>query len=445
MTREGEVSHSRRAGSSPGPEKQSATPPNSPLSLRLNALWATVGTAAYALAQWVQIAMIAHFGTATDVGQYSLAMAICAPVFLFFNLQLRPIQATDAHRSYSFPEYLALRLLSSSAAFAVVAACACFRSRSAALITLAVGLFKGFESVSDIYQGLLQQHERMDAVGRSLLLKSTLILMGFGIAYYGTHNLLLAASVSVSTQLAGLLLYDMRAAHLASSGRPYAGWRAAFRGVGRPQFERTRLLQLTRHALPLGFSVMLGSLYSNLPRFVLNKYVGVRGVGIFSAIGYLPMIGSLLVTALGTAAAPRLSQYARANRSGYFILLGKLLLFAAILGLSGLVGSMLLGQRILRLLYGAEYARQTAVLSWTMLAASLNYLTSCLGFGVTALGRFKAQPWIMAVAIVVFFAFASVLVPEYGLTGAAIASAASTLASLFGYLVLLFRKDARDS
>jgi O-antigen/teichoic acid export membrane protein len=414
-----------------------------PLSLRRNALWTTLGSGAYAFAQWAQIGMIAHFGTSADVGQYALALAVCAPLFLLFNLQLRQIQATDAARSHSFPEYLSLRLLSSGAALGIVCILACFWSTSAAAITVAVGAFKGVESLSDIFQGLLQQYERMDYVGRSLILKSALILAGFGTTYYVTHNLLFAVSVAVCMQLVGLSVYDIRAAYLTTGGRASAGWLTVFRTIGRPEFDLARLTHLSRHALPLGISMMLGSLYNNLPRFVLNKYVGVRGVGVFSAIGYLPMIGSLLMTAVGTAAAPRLSQYGQTNRPAYFVLLGKLTLYAAVLGGSGMAISALFGEKILHLLYGSEYARHTDVLFWTVLAASLGYLGSTFGFGATALGRFRGQPWIMCGAIIVFFSCAAVLVPKHGLTGAAMASAASALASLVGYVaLLLYKKDA---
>ncbi len=242
-------------------------------------------------------------------------------------------------------------------------------------------------------------------------------------------------------QIAGLLIYDLRAAQIATTGQSSAGWFSALRSVGRPQFNQAQMFHLALRALPLGFSMMLGSLYTNLPRFVLDKYVGVRGVGVFSAIGYLPMIGSLLVTAIGTAVAPRLSQYGRSNRPAYFVLLGKLLAAGAVFGLGGMAASLLFGQRLLQLLYGAEYARQTDVLFWTMLAAALSYLASGIGFGVTALGRFKAQPLIMGAAILVFFACAAVLVPKYGLAGAAMSSAASTLASFWGYVGLLLLKD----
>jgi len=414
-----------------------------PLSLRRNAFWTTLGNGAFAAGQWAQIALIAHLGTSAEVGHYALALAVCSPVFLLFNLQLRPIQATDSERAYSFAEYLGLRVVSSVLALGVVCILTCFlsHSTSAIALTLMVGVFKAIDSTSDIYQGLLQQHERMDYVGRSLLLRSGFMLFGFGCTYYVTRSLVWALGALICAQCAGFLLYDIRASYLATGGRSGDSWISVIRAMAQISFERVRLTRLAIRAMPLGIAMMLLSLYTNLPRFVLNKYVGAAGVGVFAAITYISMIGGLLVTAIGTAVAPRLSQYAYTNRRAYRQLLGKLVLFAAILGIAGIAGCLAFGRPLLGFLYGPEYARRTDVLGWAMLAAAFSYLSSSFGFGATTLGRFKGQPWIVGIATVVLLVAALLLVPRFGLTGAAMATVISTFTSLIGYMTLvLYRR-----
>jgi O-antigen/teichoic acid export membrane protein len=416
--------------------------PIKPLSLKRNALWTMVGTGTYAATQWLQIAIVAHTGTSTDVGRYALALGVCTPVFMFFNLQLRQIQATDSLRKYSFPDYLGMRLLCSACAFILVCILACSLFPSVSIVGLAVllGLFKVAESISDIYQGLLQQHERMDYVGRSLVVKSGLILSAFGGIYYGSHSLLCAVAAMVGAQLTGLLIYDVRASYRATRARRSETWLATLRTMAVANFQPATLRRLGLRALPLGIAMMLISLYSNLPRFVLNKYVGASGVGVFAAINYISMIGGLLVTAVGTAITPRLSQYAHGNKSGYRQLLGRLVLLGAALGCVGVAGSLLFGSKLLYFLYGAEYARHADVLIWTMVAAGLSYVSSAFGFGATALGRFAGQPWIVAGATAVLLLSVMVLVPSQGLVGAAIAIVISTLICLCGYMTLVFWK-----
>ena len=56
-----------------------------------------------------------------QVGQFALGLAVVGPIILFTDLQLRNIQATDAHERYRFGDYLLLRLLCVFFALVVIA------------------------------------------------------------------------------------------------------------------------------------------------------------------------------------------------------------------------------------------------------------------------------------------------------------------------------------
>jgi hypothetical protein len=81
-----------------------------------------MGNGAFSLAQWARIAVLAKLASAALVGEYALALALANPVFMLANLQLSAVQATDARDRYEFSDFAMLRLLSSAAALAVVAA-----------------------------------------------------------------------------------------------------------------------------------------------------------------------------------------------------------------------------------------------------------------------------------------------------------------------------------
>src|SRR5437867_237852 len=82
-----------------------------PLSLKRNTLWTMAGNTVYAASQWLQVAAIARLGSTLDVGHYAFALGLATPVFMLANLQLRPMQATDSLRRYTFGDYLGLRLV----------------------------------------------------------------------------------------------------------------------------------------------------------------------------------------------------------------------------------------------------------------------------------------------------------------------------------------------
>ncbi|HMW55726.1 MAG TPA: lipopolysaccharide biosynthesis protein, partial [Accumulibacter sp.] len=84
-------------------------------SLRKNFSWSLVGNIVYALCQWMMLIIIARLGNARDVGIYSLALAISAPVMLFLGMNLRVAIATDQKHQFNIQDYLALRVCSSTA------------------------------------------------------------------------------------------------------------------------------------------------------------------------------------------------------------------------------------------------------------------------------------------------------------------------------------------
>src|SRR5690606_24501519 len=110
-------------------------------------------------------------GNPEMVGQYALGLAVGAPVFMFTNLQLRGVQATDARYEFSFVDYRSLRLVATAFGILVVTGIGLLSGydRNTALVVLFVGVAKAFESLSDVYYGYAQRHERMDLIARSMI------------------------------------------------------------------------------------------------------------------------------------------------------------------------------------------------------------------------------------------------------------------------------------
>ncbi|MGQ0516278.1 oligosaccharide flippase family protein, partial [Bacillus sp. D-CC] len=84
-----------------------------PLTLKRNFLYTASANLIYAFSQWLIILLIAKLGNVEMVGQYSLGLSITAPIFLFLNMNLRSIQATDTNNSYKFIDYFINRVITS--------------------------------------------------------------------------------------------------------------------------------------------------------------------------------------------------------------------------------------------------------------------------------------------------------------------------------------------
>ena len=77
--------------------------------------------------------------------------------------------------------------------------------------------------------------------------------------------------------------------------------------------------------------------------------------------------------------------------------------------------------------WGAEYAAHVDVLVWLAVVAGVGYATSALTTSLTAARRFPAQLVVTALTVVVSWLASGLLVPDYGLRGAAWALLAATL------------------
>ena len=414
-----------------------------PLTLRRNFSWTFTGNLIYAASQWGMLVVLAKLGSPEMVGQFTLGLAVTAPVIMFTNLQLRGIQATDAKGNYVFSDYLGLRLIGTGLSLLIIAGItlkAGYR-RETSLVILAIALAKAFESISDVFYGLIQQHERMDRIAIALMIKGPLSLLLLAIGVSVTRSVVGGA---IGLAIAwGLVLFgwDIRNGRLilnnSSHGRDVEDLLvgdvapANSQNPLYPRWNRKTLSKLVLLALPLGFVMMLLSLNTNIPRYFIERYLGERELGIFAAMSYLMVVGSMVVSALAESASPRLAKYyAAGNSTAFRTLLLKLVGVGLMLGMGGVFVAVVAGKPILTLLYTPEYAERADLFAWLMVAAGIGYVSSFLGYGMTAARYFRVQmPLFVLVtgscAIASFW-----LIPTQGVRGAAIALVISALIQL---------------
>ncbi|MBW4592661.1 MAG: oligosaccharide flippase family protein [Brasilonema angustatum HA4187-MV1] len=399
-----------------------------PLSLRRNFSWTFVGNLVYAGCQWGMLVVLAKLGTPEMVGHFTLGLAVTAPVILFSNLNLRAIQATDAKQQYCFADYLGLRLLTTILSLLVIAGLtvAGGYNGETAQVILIIGLAKSIESISDVFYGLLQQHEQMDRIAKSMIVKGLLSLIALGIGVYLTKSIVWGAIALTLAWLLILLSYDI------SSGKLIAA------SQRKPRWDIAKLMKLAGVGLPLGFVMMLISLNTNIPRYFIEQTLGHRELGIFAAIGYLQVTGTTVVSALGQSASPRLARYyATKDILMFRNLLLKLVGIGAVLGVTGVVMAMVAGQQILTLLYKPEYAQHADIFVWLMVSAGIGYIASFLGYGMTAAQYYRTQLPLFILVTGVIAVSSFYLIEPYKLQGAALVFAIGAIAQLIGSLAVV--------
>ena len=408
-------------------------------SIQSNFVWTLAGYAVYAACQWGMLVALAKLGSPGMVGQFALGLAITAPLLMFTNLQLRSVLATDCRGEFDFPDYLGLRVTSTLLALLalpVIALCSqC--GGGTFVVVLLVGVAKGFESVSDVYFGRLQQHERMQPIAQSLITKGLLSLAVFWVALWLTHNLMWACAGLIVAWALVLFLYDVPVSRQAAKG-----------SASRPRFSARVLGRLAWRSLPLGVMSMLVSLQVNIPRYFIEGHLGAAALGIFAALVYPMTAGTFVVTALGQAALPVLARHFAARDAigrPFLVLLTKISAGGLLLGGSGVLLCLGAGRQLLLAFYRPEYAQHVDVLIWLAVAASLNYVATFLNAGVTATREFHVLTVPYILQAIVALGMSAVLVARFGLVGAAWASCGISALGCAIPLVILVRIRMRHT
>lgn len=405
----------RRTNSRSGADSTAADP-SAPLPRRLrsNVAWAFAGNIVYSASQWGVLIVLAHVGSPVIVGQFALGLAVTAPIFLTGDLNLRVVQATDTKRHYAFGEYLAVNLLLTPPQLALIAIVAILIGFDAhtRLVVLAVGISKGVESATIIFYGLFQQHERMDYVARSQMVRGILGLISLTLVFVSTRSLPLSVLAMGLAWSVGFAVQDLRSARRLL-GLPY-------HQILRPVFNWRRLRQLSYAGLPLGADAGLKSLTVNIPRYLLQALQGSARLGVFAAVAQFAQTLGLITAALGNAVVPRLAtHFAYRDRPAFISLMLRLLAIAAVLGAGSVLVAALWGEELLKLVLGAAYADRLLFVV-LMVGAALTTVQWVLGFAMQASRRFGRYLMVDVVASVCVMIASIALIPAHGAVGAAL-------------------------
>lgn len=418
-----------------------AIPPEAPsLTLRENFSWVLAGNLVNAGCQFVLLIVLARWGSKETVGRFALATAIAAPIMTLSMLHLRALLATDVRAEYRLGDFVALRLLTTIAGWSLIIVVAGATGYSVETIYLigTVGLIYAADALSDLLHGVFQRCERLDYAGVALVCKGPLGLLLVTVSMGLDSSLPRAVLALAISRWLILLSYELPQA------RRLSNTNSGGSGLS-PAWCVRHIIRLAIAASPLGITVFLISLRANMPRYLLEQHGGAGALGLFAGIIAMTQIGTPVVRAMTLAATPRLAHLHSSEKTSDFLwLTWKLSLFGALIGLTGLSASLLAGETILVMIYGAEFGQGSSILIILMGAATIAYASAPFGCAATASRRIRMQPLIHSANLILTAVIAWWAI-SWGLTALALAIFLSTLFGALLFLALLFTTpDAKD-
>ncbi len=211
--------------------------------------------------------------------------------------------------------------------------------------------------------------------------------------------------------------------------------------IGRPRvrFRLTDLVHRARASVPLGIAVVMVQVSLTVGVVMLGYLDSAAAVGQFGVAQKLPLALYGVVQLWSSTLYPQAAKLMRDDRRA---LRGQVSLFTGLslaLGLPFAVGAVLLGPDLVPLLFGAKYGPAGEAFVLISLALALSLVTVNVGAVLAAGGmeRRYASGRTMGAAVAV--ASNGLLIPLFGLDGAAAATIASE-AAVLAFMLVVYRR-----
>ena len=386
-------------------------------------IWNTAGTSVWGMVFPLLTIVCTQLVGAEQAGMFSMAFVAGTLLMILSNFGVRTFQVSDIDERVSFSSYQLNRWLTSALALFIGIFYCLLRGYDAAMMTLSIGIYvyKIVDGMADVYEGRLQQADKLYLAGMSQALRSGAVIVVFTVLLAVLRSLPAAcvgAGVAATASLV-LVTFPLSLLETDKSGP----WR--MKEVG----------GLFRQCFPLFSTLFLFNLIESLPKFAMESMMGYDAQLYFSAL-YFPAQAILL--AVGFVYKPQLLRLAniwsnpRRRRRFDLIMLA---VMAVVLVLTVAVELFMgwIGLDIMGLMYGIDF-EEYRVLAYLMVAAG--GVTAAIDFLYQIITVLRHQelatrPYLIAFAAAVVLSFA--LVFFVGLTGAIL----SYLAVMVVLLVLL--------
>ncbi|SNZ21588.1 lipopolysaccharide biosynthesis protein [Cohaesibacter gelatinilyticus] len=382
------------------------------MTLKKNFIWMLLSQGVFSGLQWLLVILLARGGGAEHVGQYGLALALTTPVQIFFNLSLRTVYVTYRGEDHSFGTFWRLRLLSLiPATFLIIALAFIFGDGpQVRLVILLVAIAKMAEASSDMLYALPQRVNQMDKVGKSMMVRAIISTALFALLYWTSQDIVLSLACYAAGWVGVLLFFDRLV-----MAAPYRDKNAERHGLS-----GSALFSLAKHAMPIGLASFATAIAINIPRLMLEQSAGTAELGIFAALTYFILLGSMVVNVLGQAVrSPLATAYEQANGKRFWAIIGTGSCIAIGMGIIFWLGTLIIGEWVLRVVYGSEFAVHSTLFCTIGLISMPVFLGTFLGFCLPSAGSYQLCLYAALFSLIASFGASMILVPVQGAEGAA--------------------------
>lgn len=392
------------------------------------------GSMCNALSSMILLSLVTRFSGSVYGGIFSLAFSTAQLLQTIGCFETRVIQATDVNGETNFKTYFNFRLLTSIAMMicAFIYIFVSDFSWDKSLVILLICLYKAIDALSDSFQGLYQQHLRIDISGTSLGSRVMVCTVVFGISLAITKNLILSSVLMLIMEIIWLFLFDYH------NGKAFAKYDERISGK--------KMTKLLLTCLPLCIGSFMVNYMMNAPKYAIDMYLNdviqnVYGflvmpafvINLFSLFVFRPLLTTLSI------------KWNNRQYKSAASIIGKCSLWVLFLTVGAMFGAYLLGPFILYILSGLNFDVYRIQLVCIMFGGGINAMIMLL-YNVLAVMRKQNTIFIgYAIGFVVSIVLTPILVKSYSLNGAVVGYIIPMVAVVFFFALCAIIQFVRAS
>lgn len=209
---------------------------------------------------------------AEEAGKFSIAFVTGTLIMIACNYGVRNFQVSDIDEKTSFASYQLNRWLCGALALGCGLMYSSARGYDAQMATIGLGvyLYKVIDGIADVYEGRLQQADKLYLAGMSQTLRSVGVIAVFSVALFLTRSMPIAAMAMGVTAIASLVLVTAPLALLETEKSRHV----SLREVG----------HLFVQCAPLFGALFLFNLIESMPKFVMEGTLAYKYQLYFNAL-----------------------------------------------------------------------------------------------------------------------------------------------------------------
>lgn len=395
-----------------------------------NFVWNMIGATVNSFTSLIFMIVVTRINGTKEAGIFTFAFSLACLLQVISNYSGRTFQVTNTDKEIKDSDFVYNRISSCiiMIIFVIMFLLAKNYGMYKNIIILLFILYKGIESFTDVFYGVIQKNDELYKVGVSLFLKGIIGVINFLIFDFLTHNIIISISSLILTNLAVTIFYD------------YKNFIPIYQKNNYNSINNRKLFKLG--IFVFGFT-FLTQYMLNAPKYAIDDLLSDEMQAIY---GIVSMPASFIVLCSQFIIQPLLVKITNLieNKENENLLKLCIKTISAILiiGCISLVLAYFLGIQVLDLIYNVNLEDYLLPLLVIIVGATFFSMSFVISNVLTAMRKTFIQIIFYIICSIVILFLSKYMVLNYGVLGGTI-SYAITMTALFALYICYFTKVIR--